>query len=101
EPGGGRDDPGRVEHASQHGQARIGNADYADVRLDGRERVVRGQRACPGQRVEQSGLPEVGQPDEADGETHLGESRADHRVSSPGRWPGELSEAAATMTGHE
>ena len=40
------------------------------VRLDGGERVVRGQHVGPGQGVEHGGLADVGQPDDAEGETH-------------------------------
>ena len=43
----------------------IGDADDADVGLDGGERVVRRQRPGGGQRVKQSALADVGQPDDA------------------------------------
>ena len=71
EPHGGRDDPRRVVQLGQLGEPRVGHPDDAHVRLDGRERVVGSQRARPGQRVEQGGLADVGQPDDADRQTHL------------------------------
>ena len=44
--------------------------DHADVRLDRRERVVRREHVVLGQRVEQGGLADVGQADDADSESH-------------------------------
>ncbi len=61
-----------VEQLGQHGQPRIGHADHADVGLDGGERVVGRQHVVAGQGVEQGRLARVGQPDDADGESHEG-----------------------------
>jgi hypothetical protein len=84
EPHAGRHDPGRVVQLGQLSQPRIGHADHADVRLDRGERVVRGQRAGPGQRVEQRGLADVGQADNADRQTHPREFSAPGRRRRPG-----------------
>ena len=48
----------------------VGQAHDADVRLDRRERVVRREHVVLGQRVEQGGLADVGQADDADSESH-------------------------------
>ena len=48
----------------------VGQPDDADVGLDGGERVVRREHVVAGQRVEQGALADVGQADDADGETH-------------------------------
>ena len=66
----GRHHPRRVVELRQRGEPRIGDADDADVRLDGGERVVRGQRPRLGQRVEQGGLADVGQTDDSDRQAH-------------------------------
>ncbi len=52
----------------------VGHADHAHVRLDRRERVVRGEDVVAGERVEQGGLADVGQSDDADGESHVGQA---------------------------
>ena len=67
---GGRHLAGRVEYLGEHRQPRLGDADHADVGLDRGERVVRREDIVPGQRVEQGRLADVGQPDDADGESH-------------------------------
>ena len=67
---GGRQDPLGAEDAGQHLEPRVGHADDAGVRLDGRERVVRRQDVVLRERVEQGGLADVGQSDDADGECH-------------------------------
>ncbi len=51
---------GAVEHLGQPGQPGVRNADDSDIRLDGGERVVRGQDVVTGQRVEQGRLADVG-----------------------------------------
>ena len=51
-------------------EARVRQRHHADVRLDRRERVVRGQHVVAGQRVEQRRLADVGQADDAEGEGH-------------------------------
>ena len=51
-------------------EARIRQAHDADVRLDRRERIVRREHVVLGQRVEQGGLADVGQADDADSESH-------------------------------
>ena len=56
----------------QRGQPRIGQLDDADVGLDGAERIVLGGDAGLGQRVEQGGLADVGQADDAALEAHGG-----------------------------
>ena len=64
------------------GQPRIGDADDADVGLDRGERVVRREHAVAGQGVEQGGLADIGQTDDADGEGH-GASRVGGRAGPP------------------
>jgi hypothetical protein len=66
----GRHDPGAFEYRRQPAQPRIGQRHHADVWLDGRERIVRGQHVVVGQRVEQGGLADVGQSDDAEGQAH-------------------------------
>jgi hypothetical protein len=68
EADGGRHLPCGVEDLGQPAQPRIGHADDTDVRLDGGERVVRGQHVVLRQGVEHRGLADVGQADDADGE---------------------------------
>ena len=48
----------------------VGDADHADVRLDGGERVVRREDVVLGQGVEEGRLARVGETDDADGESH-------------------------------
>ena len=66
-----RDDLGRLVQLGQHRQPLVGDADDADVRIDRRERVVGREDVVLGQRVEQGGLADVGQADDADRETHV------------------------------
>ncbi len=70
EPHGGGHDTGAVVQPGQRGEPGIRDADDADVGLDRGERVVRGQRPGPRQRVEQGGLADVGQADDSDGQAH-------------------------------
>ena len=55
----------RVVHFGEHVEALVRHGDHADVRLDGAEGIVRGLRARVGDRVEQGGLADVRQPDDA------------------------------------
>ncbi len=66
----GRLNPLRLDDLRQFVEARIGHFDDADVRFDGAERVVRRFDAGLGQRVEQRGLADVGQADNAAFEAH-------------------------------
>jgi hypothetical protein len=47
------------------GEARVGNFDHADVRLDGAEWIIRGFRTGGRERIEQCGLADVRQPDDS------------------------------------
>src|SRR5690606_10210096 len=68
-----RDDAGRAEHLGQLLQPWIRHADDAHIGLDRGERVIRRQSLCAlGQRVEQRGLSDVGQADDADAQAHVG-----------------------------
>ena len=49
--------------ARERVQARVGDLDHADVRLDGAERVVRGLGLRGGQGVEERGFADVGEAD--------------------------------------
>ncbi len=52
-------------------EPRVGDRDLADIRLDGAERIVGGlRRRALGQRVEEGGLADIRQPDDAAFETH-------------------------------
>ena len=52
-------------------EPRVGDGDLADIRLDGAEGIVGGLgRRALGQRVEEGGLADIGQPDDAAFETH-------------------------------
>ena len=59
-------DPLGAEHLGQLGESLVGHRDDADVGLDGREGIVRREDVVVGQRVEQRGLADVGQSDDAD-----------------------------------
>jgi len=67
---GGGDDPLGVEHVGQYGEASVRQRHDPDVRLDGREGVVRREHGRPGQGVEQGRLADVGQSRDSDGEGH-------------------------------
>ncbi len=54
---------------------RIGDGHHSGVRLDRGERVVGGEDPGLGQCVEQGGLADVGETDDADGECHVGRGR--------------------------
>jgi hypothetical protein len=62
------------EHLGEHPQPRVREVHHTDVRVDGREGVVRREDRILGQRVEERRLADVGQPDDADGESHEVES---------------------------
>src|SRR5262249_2531703 len=51
-------------------EARVGQPDHADVRLDRGKGVVRRERGVLGQRVEERRLADVGQADDSDGQAH-------------------------------
>ncbi|MNC10884.1 hypothetical protein D3C75_585650 [compost metagenome] len=67
---GGRQDAVWLDDFSQGIQARIGHRHDAAVRLDGAEGEVLRRDARLGQGVEQGGLADVGQADDAAIETH-------------------------------
>ena len=54
-----------VVHLGELVQPLVGNGYHADVRLDGAEGIVRALRARVGNRVEQGGLADVRQSDDA------------------------------------
>ena len=54
----------------QRGEARIGHGHDPDVRVDGAERVVLGGDAGASQRVEERGLADVRQADDAAADAH-------------------------------
>jgi hypothetical protein len=58
--------------AGQRSEARVGHFDDADVRLDGAEGIVLRRDAGLGQGVEEGGLADVGQADDAAFEAHAG-----------------------------
>ena len=61
----GRDDLGRLGDRGELVEPRIGNRDFADIRLDGAERIVsRLRRRRLGQRIEQRRFADIGQPDD-------------------------------------
>ena len=75
-----------VEDLGELRQPGVGQAHDADVRLDRRERIVRREHVVLGQRVEQGGLADVGQADDADSESHGGQVYVAVRdVDVPGR----------------
>ena len=66
----GGKDPLRTEHLGELLEPRIGQVHHADVRLDRRERIVRGEHVVLGQSVEQGRLADVGETDDSDGKSH-------------------------------
>jgi hypothetical protein len=68
---GRRHDPVGLVDPGEHVEPGVGQRHHPDVRLDRGERIVRGDDAGLGQRVEQGGLADVGQADDAEGETHV------------------------------
>jgi hypothetical protein len=63
-------DPVRVDDGVECGEARVRHGDDAHVRLDRAERVVCRFGLRRRERIEERGLADVGQPYDADGETH-------------------------------
>ena len=63
-----------AEHLGELREARVRQADDADVRLDRRERIVRRQHLILGEGVEQGGLADVRESDDGDSESHGGQS---------------------------
>ena len=82
--GGAAHQPGDIDEGEPRGdhlrglgdgrqpvEPRVGDRHLADIRLDGAERIVGGLgRRALGQRVEQGGLADIGQPDDAAFESH-------------------------------
>ena len=67
----GRDDLLRARNLGQHGEARVGHGDVADIRLDRAERIVgRLGRGGLRQGVEERGLADIRQAHDAAFETH-------------------------------
>ncbi len=73
-----------AEDLREDAEALVGQVHDAHVRLDRGERVVRREHRVLGERVEEGGLADVGQADDADGESHggLAYRRRDDRQSS-------------------
>ena len=65
---GRRQEPLRTEDAGEHVEPRVRNPDHAGVRLDRRERVVRGEDIVLRQGIEEGRLPDVRESDDADRE---------------------------------
>ena len=71
-----------MKHLRQHIEALVRHPDHANIRLNGREGVVRRQDVILGQRVEQGGFAHVGQTHYSHFKTHVSlrsECRAAHR----------------------
>ena len=62
---GGRDDLLRLDDLGERVEPRVGHLDDADVRLDRAEGIVLGRDAGLGEGVEQGGLADVRQADDA------------------------------------
>ncbi len=84
-----RDDLRRAHDASDRVKALVGDGDDRDIRLDRRERVVRGVDAGLRQRIEQRRLTRVRHPDDAD--LH-GATRPLLPTSVPSSAPAAMSE---------
>ncbi len=78
---GGGEDLLRGEDLRELGQPRVGDADDADVRLDGGERVVGRQHVVLGQGVEQGRLADIRQADDSDRERHVATFRSEEVVA--------------------
>ena len=77
----GRDDLLRLGDRRDLFQPRIGNGDFAGIRLDGAERIVGGLRGRrPRQRVEQCRFADVGKPNDPAFEAHGGKSYRETRI---------------------
>ena len=88
--------------SASFGSRSSGTPDDADVRLDGRERVVRREDVVLGQRVEEGRLARVGESDDADGECHgrrvYGATRLDQRAGRIGPLPAHRVEHLDVVT---
>ena len=73
----------RMKHLGQLVEPRIRHRHDPDVGLDGGERVVRRQHVGTGQGVEHGGLADVGQADDAEGQTHEASVYGRGRAHSP------------------
>ena len=62
----------RVEELGEALEAGVGHRHDPDVGVDGGEGVVGRQHLVAGEGVEQRGLADVGQADDADGQSHGG-----------------------------
>ena len=71
-----------LHHHRQCSEARIRNFDHADVRLDGAERIVRGLGLGSGEGVEQRGLADVRETDDAELQ-HEMDRRKEMRFTAP------------------
>ena len=60
-----------MKHLRQHIEALVRHPDHANIRLNGREGVVRRQDVILGQRVEQSRLAGVGKTDDSNRKCHV------------------------------
>ena len=68
----GRDDFFRAKDARKDVEARIGNADDANIGFDCGEGVIRGEDIVLGERVKEGRLSDIRQTDDSDGEAHEG-----------------------------
>ena len=66
----GRDDSLAAENASENLETIVGQIHHADVWLDGGEGVVRRQDRVFGERVKQSGLADIRESNDSNGESH-------------------------------
>ena len=92
----------RLRDRGERCEPRVGHLDDADVRLDRAERIVLRRDAGLGQRVEERGLADVGQADDAALEAHGPHVAACHSPC-PGeqfasRTPGDAHEASFVCT---
>ena len=63
-----------VEELGERVEARVGQVDDADVRLDRRERIVGREHLILGESVEQGRLADIRESDDCDSESHEGQS---------------------------
>ncbi len=69
-PQRGRDDLLRLLKLIDHLEPIIRHGNHADVRLDGRERIISRQRPRRGECVEDGALANIGQTDNSDFQCH-------------------------------
>ena len=72
---GGRNGALRLHHLGQCVEAIVGNVDAADVRILGRERIVRGKDPGAGEGVEERRFADVGESDDAESEHGMDDGR--------------------------